>query len=104
MAGGDNKQADERADFGNSSGQSYDGVISSKVHFRCAVFLIYWLNLKNCCVPEIGVVACKLKAKRSSRNGHPIETFGVVRRSQIGELDVAGGIGANTEPTPIDQV
>src|ERR1043165_1757413 len=78
----------------------------SKVHFRCAVFLIYWLNPEK--LLSAGDRSCgllgKLTAKLPSRNGHTIETFGVVRRSEIGELDGAGGIRANTEPTPIDQV
>src|SRR6266567_5046172 len=49
-------------------------------------------------------LAWQAHGELSSRNGHTIETFGVVRRYEIGELDGAGGIRANTEPTPIDQV
>jgi hypothetical protein len=49
LTGGDNKPADAQPDYGNGSGHSYDGVISSKVHFHL-------LNPKDCCVPEMGFV------------------------------------------------
>src|SRR6266567_4879727 len=49
-------------------------------------------------------LAWQAHGQLSSRNGHTIETLGVVRRSEIGELDGAGGIRANAEPTPIHQV
>jgi len=39
-----------------------------------------------------------------SRHGNSVKTADVICRSRIGELNVASGIGANAEPTPIDQV
>src|SRR6266404_1437808 len=63
-------------------------------------------NLNTSTAPgtEASLARVTIPLSPSSRNGHTIETFGVVRRSEIGELDGAGGIRANAEPTPIDQV